>query len=182
MNAYNVLFNDFITFLKTYFPQIIAVCGTLLGTTLGWFLKYLQDNIGGTEFCIEETEIFKDDGNSFGYNLKLFVCNHSLKPKYIKEMSLHFKTRKGEILKNTPKIDSKKDYFVKNKSDFLVVNLKSNEPSVFYLCNIIESEDIQKYDSVELCYKNEKGNWKKIRINWSLANIENYPRGALFPN
>lgn len=168
--------------IKTYLPQIIAVCGTLMGTTLGWFLKYLQDNIGATEFCIEEAEIFKDDHNSFGYNFKVFVCNHSLKSKYIKEIQLCFKTKKGKILNDIPKIDSKKDYFVRNKSDFSVVNLKYNEPNVFYLCNVLRFENIQDYDNVELFYKNEKGNWKNVKVNCSLTNIQKYPHGALFPN
>ncbi len=182
MNAYDVIFNEFITFLKTYFPQIITLCGTLLGTTLGWFLKYLQDNIGGTEFCIEETEIFKDEQNSFGYNFKVFACNHSLKSKYIKEITLYFKNKKGDILKSTPKIDFKKDYFVRNKSDFLIVNLKHNEPNVFYLCNILKTENIQNYDNIEIVYKNEKGNWKNVKVNCSLADIDEYPNGSLFPN
>ena len=181
MNGYNVFFMVLYKCLKPYFPQIITVCGTLLGTTLGWFLKYLQDNIGGTEFCIEEAEIFKDDNNRIGYNFKVFVCNHSLKSKYIKELTLCF-NKKNKNYTDTPKIDSKKDYFVRNKRDFEVVTLKFNEPNVFYLCNILKSEKIKDCDNVEIIYKNEKGNWKNIKVNCSLTDIKKYPQGALFPN
>ena len=67
-----------------YFPQFIGVIGTLLGTFLGWFLKFLQDNMGKTEVIIEHFENFIDSSNSYAFYLSLFICNHSVQlPRHL---------------------------------------------------------------------------------------------------
>lgn len=181
MNTNTGFWGYLTSILKQYFPQIITLIGTLLGTILGWFLKYLQDNIGKTEVKIEEFEIYKDKNNRVGYNVKMFVCNHSLKPKYIKEIYLILNSKNIENRKLFPKYDIKKDYYISSKSDFNIMNLRYNEPMIFYLCDIIENIDFHDYHRVEIVYKNEKGKLKKLKANLSIEQIQEYPDGALFP-
>lgn len=184
MNFFEI-FIAFLKVIKNNFPQVIGVFGTLSGTILGWFLKYLQDNIGRTEFIIEEIEYFKDSNDDYAYFLKVFVCNHSLKPRYIQNVNINFINTVDKTLNNCPKFAISKNYYnIKGNKDFSIINLKFNEPNIFYLCNILSLNEIRDIKKIDLEYKNEKGKIKKVPIvnEFSIDNVKKYPDGEVFPN
>lgn len=89
MNS-NGIINSCTCAIPDYTPQIIGIVGTLLGTFLGWLLKYLQDTLGETKLIIESFVDYKDESQHYAYNLKLFICNNALNPKYIRDFKVTF--------------------------------------------------------------------------------------------
>jgi len=181
----NTLIYHFLKLVKENFPQIISVFGTLSGAILGWFLKYLQENIGKTCFSIDSFENYIDKNELYAYNLKLFICNKSLKPKYIRNLKLIFYKDKNLVYEQLTKNNATKDYIkIHNKKDVGVLCLKYNEPCVIDLCNLISIENINGVNRIIFSCETENGKIIKLKIkkNFSITNVEQYPEGELFPN
>ena len=181
------LANIFVKDASDNIPQIISVVGTLLGTILGWLLKYLQENLGNTEFFIEEIKSYKTHNNEYAQNIKLLICNHSLKPKYISSLNILFKNKSQTIIESDARCNNDINSFLSlsNKDKINIINLKYNEP-----CNIIISSIVTKVDydklndanAIFLTYKNMKGKLKELKItdNFLIENVESYTEGKSF--
>lgn len=166
-----------------YFPQFIGVIGTLLGTFLGWFLKFLQDNMGKTEVIIEHFENFRDSSNSYAFYLSLFICNHSVQRTYIKDLELVFYNNCKEIKKTALKIEcGNMNYLEIPKKELIkIIKLDNNAPQSILLCNIINLNEIENVNRIFLRY--EKGKRKKrilLKKNFSITNVKKYSKREIF--
>ncbi len=174
--------------LKKYIPQIIGIFGTLLGTTVGWLLKYLQDNVGKTTFSVKSFENYKDKNDQYAYVITLFICNHSLKPKYITNIEIKFLENKRELFCSSPRIANKSDPFmsISKNSKISTVNLNFNIPEHICICDLIcknELRKIQNANKIVFTYEDAKGRKKKFHVkkDFSITKVEAYNKGATFP-
>lgn len=170
-----------------YIPQIIGIFGTILGTILGWLLKYLQENLGKTELVVNEYVEYIDEAEKYAYSIKLFICNHSLKPKYLKNLRIEYFDKKFPV-KSEPKYGDEESPFsnIPNRKKLRTINLKYNIPEQLVLCDLFSIKDFKdrgNYNKVFLVYETEKGKTKKflIKKNHSVRNINQYPNGKIFP-
>lgn len=171
------------------FSQILGILGTLLGTLLGWLLKYLQDNLGGTKIVMESFVDCKDEFENYAFNLKLFICNRSINPKYIRDLKIVFYDKKNKILERTPKYSDNEISFqnINSKDKIDIVNLNYNQPVNIVLCDYISNEDFDRLKNVSaiiLTYKNKNNRIKKVKINknFSFSEVEKYKKGNKIPS
>lgn len=174
------------SFISDNSKEIIGIVGTLSGTFLGWFLKFIQDNHGKTEILV--SNIIDEQSKKGEYLLcfDLFICNHSLSPKYIKDLSLCFYKRK-KLFECSPNKTSNHIccFDIDKKSLINIVELKYNEPQYIRLQNIFNEEQVNKFKmakKIKLSYRNEKGKTKKILIkkSFSYDNLKLYDMGNGF--
>lgn len=170
-----------------YTPQYIGLAGTLIGTLLGWFLSYITNNGGKLDISIDNKMFRKSEKNQFGYLIKLFVYNKSLKPKHIRNLKIKFYKKRLLLLEETPHSKNSNfdfgEIFSKEKIEFAFMN--QFEAKSIILCNIVENENyikISDADKILLFYENEKGKTKKIMIqkNFSLKDTSMYDKGKSF--
>ncbi len=177
------LCNEESNVLVNYFPQFIGIMGTLLGTFLGWLLKFLQDTIGKTEVIIEHFENFQDASKLYAFYIDLFVCNYSVKRTYIKDLELVFYNNNKELKKTVLKTErGDMNYLdIQNEEIVKILKLENNMPQNIVLCNIIDSGAIKDANKIILHYKNGK---KKKRIlikkHFSIDNVEKFPTRESF--
>lgn len=181
------LFQKILKGISYYFPQILGVIGTLSGTILGWLLKYLQDNLGKTEIIVEDLMHYRNENNQYAYNTKIFICNHSLKPKYINDFKIVFQKKNKKISEKIPSINNAIDSFLdfSEKESIEIVNIKHNEPQYIIFCGLIEKDEFIKLkdaDRIILTYKNNRGRIKKktINKNFSLDCVPKYKKSKWF--
>lgn len=177
---------ELISKVFNYIPQIIGVLGTLLGTILGWLLKYLQENLGKTEIVVNECLEYVDEAEKYAYCIKLFICNHSLKPKYLKNLRVEYCDKKFSV-KSEPKYGDEESPFsnIPSRKKLGSINLKYNIPEQLVLCDLFSIKDFKdrwNYNKVFLVYETEKGRTKKILLkkNHSISNVSQYPEGKIF--
>ncbi len=178
----------FLCELKNYIPQIIGIFGTLLGTTVGWFLKYLQDNVGKIIFSVNSFTDFKDQSEHYAYASNLFICNHCIKPKYITNIKVQFFNNNKLLFESSPKYANEKNPFMSILTNETIntLNLNFNVPEHICICDLIEKNNLIKLKNANklvFVYENEKGRKKKIKIknNFSLDAVATYENGASFP-
>ena len=183
MNSY-VLSCNGINSVVDYTPQIISILGTILGAVLGWLLKYLQDNVGKTEFSVYRFVQYCDANESYAFNLHLFVCNHSLKPKYMTDIKISFLEGKREIFSFFPQQNESVSNFsnLGNKDKMGTLFLRYNEPQSPVLTGLFPFSGIQSANRILLSYKNERRRTKTITIvkDIDMERIEKYPDRKIF--
>lgn len=174
--------------LKNYIPQIIGIFGTLLGTTVGWLLKYLQDNVGKIVFSVNSFNDYKDQSNHYAYAINIFICNHCIKPKYITNIKVNFFKNTKLLFSSCPKYANEKNPFMSILTNKRIntLNLDFNVPKHICICDLIDEDGllrIKNANKIVFVYENEKGQKKKINIkkNFSFGNVVTYENGVSFP-
>lgn len=175
------------TFCKTTnLSLFIGPIGTLLGTILGWLLHYITNNIGKTNISVDEYVLFKDSTNDFAYNIKLFLCNNSLKPKYIKNLKIKFYNKRKFILESQPKYNKNINFRnLKSKNKIPFILLKYYQPQYIVLCDLIQNTNYDKLSSATkaiLYYSNYKNRTKKKVLikHFSIDKVSSY-QYQIFP-
>lgn len=184
-------FCDFIqkisSFISNNSKEIIGIIGTLCGTFLGWLLKYIQDNHGKTEILISKIIDEKSKKGEYSLCFDVFICNHSLSPKYIKDLKLCFYKRKKLFECSSNKASNYVCCFDIDKDTIVnIIELKYNEPQYLKIQNIFNNEQVKKFQNakkIKLQYKTEKGKTKKIVIKkkFSIEDSKIYTSGYGFP-
>jgi len=177
--------------LKTildYIPEIIVLIGTLLGTVLGWLLHYISSNFGKLDVNIEEYLDKKSRNNEYAYNLRLFIYNHSIKPNYIKDINIEYYKEKKVILKSYPREQKQETGFrnILDKKKPEVILIRSFEPIIVNLCDIIHEENYSKlYETTKIVFSYKDKKQKKMEINlneyFSINRVMDYNEGEMFP-
>ena len=162
--------------------------GTVFGTILGWLLKYLQDNIGKLVVIVDGSNDTKSKNKQYALNVKVFICNHSLQEKYIKNLKVLYYCKKSVVLRNTPKINSNMNDFnsLNNKTNMdNIVILKHNIPKEYILCDIITEKFnvLSDVDRITISYDNTKGKTKEIVVksDFRIKDVADYSYGNSFP-
>lgn len=174
-------------FSPDYTPQIIGLCGTIIGTLLGWILRYITDNSGKTNIIIEEYMNAISSANEYAYKSCLFLCNFSMKPKFIRNIKVIFYCDKEKIVESVPKIDIKPIEYrdIRDNKHIKTIKLHSYEPQILFIGAIIDKEDFQKLkkaNKIILLYENTKGKIKKHSITdaFSLTDVGEYKEAKKF--
>lgn len=150
-------------------------------------MKLIQDNHGKTEIMISNLIDEKSKNGEFSLCFDIFICNHSLSPKYIKDLRLCFYKRKMLFECSPNKTSNYVCCFDTDKESIVnIIELKYNEPQYIKMQNIFSNAQVKKFQNakkIKLQYKTEKGKTKKIIVKkkFSIEDSKIYTGGNGFP-
>lgn len=171
---------------KDYLPQYISIGGTLLGTLVGWLLRYITDSAGRINVTVEKIHFQKSRNKELAYLIKLFGYNDSLKTRHIKNITVQF-CKNSEILIESisrEKNDGCNFIGISSKPVPTTISVTPFNAFDLYICDIIEGnlDELLNVNKIILKYQDEKGKIGKkiIDKNFKIENVNIYKDGERF--
>ena len=160
-----------------YTPQIIAVCGTLAGTVLGWVLKYITENCGRIHIEVNDFDGEKDTAGKYAYTCVLYFFNQSYRTIIVRDIEICFSKNYKKNVINKPRIQNEKNYnYFSTRPQLEPISVGGNKHHEVKIIGLVEADDfrnIPNNSKIELVYrtKNGKIKTKKIKSKFSIDTV-----------
>lgn len=166
--------------ILNYIPEIIGICGTLLGTILGWILHLISDNVEKIYIYVNDFQEQKSNQKEYAYIVKLFIYNASHKQQCLRNIRFSFTNGKKVLYSSEPNEENCSFDTLRGKDKRRdIIPIESYKQDELILSDLISEGNYNKLSDtrkIYMIYEDKKNRTKKklIKSKFELDKVKNY--------